>query len=180
MSKEKVEITHDETPELRWPEGQPRTRIQDRTGKGLNHSTHYAHDNGRGVTGMIYRASWNSEADFYGRKFEGERRWRPSIHMPRWASRITLEIVSVKVERVQDISEADAIAEGIQVLPLQSESDPSAWYQSAPGVHQERTAKASFCALWDSINLDCGYGWEKNPWVWAIEFKRLTEVTDAH
>lgn len=105
-------------------------------------------------------------------------RWKPSIHMPRWASRLNLEITNIRVERVQDISEADAIAEGIQVLPLQSESDPSAWYQSAPGIHQERSAKASYRSLWDSINSKRGFGWDKNPWVWAITFKRA-EPTHA-
>ena len=100
----------------------------------------------------------------------------PAIHMPRWASRLTLELTEVRVERVQDISEADARAEGISVLPLQSESDPSAWYQSAPGIHQDRSARASFSQLWDSINAkrDGGiYSWEKNPWVWALTFRRV-------
>lgn len=99
-------------------------------------------------------------------------RWKPSIHMPRWASRITLEITDVRVERLQDISAADAKAEGISVLPLQDESDPSAWYQSAPGIHQERTARASFSALWDSIYSE-EHPWAKNPWVWVIGFRKL-------
>lgn len=99
--------------------------------------------------------------------------WRPSIHMPRWASRITLEITGVRVERLQDISEADAKAEGITVLPLQNVDDPSAWWQSSPGENQARTPIASFRNLWDSINAKRGYSWESNPWVWVIEFKHL-------
>jgi len=81
--------------------------------------------------------------------------WRPSIHMPRWASRILLEITGVRVERLQDISEADAIAEGVK--PLQ---DAGAVF--AP-------AKSAYCDLWEAIN---GSGsWFTNPWVWVIEFK---------
>ncbi|BCB06757.1 hypothetical protein HHSLTHF2_06470 [Vreelandella venusta] len=78
----------------------------------------------------------------------------PSIHMPRWASRITLEIVSVRVERLQDISNEDAVAEGIGT-PLDA----------------RYAALDEFKPLWESIN---GAGsWAANPWVWVIEFKHL-------
>ena len=98
--------------------------------------------------------------------------WRPSIHMPRWASRLTLELTEVRVERLQDITEADARAEGIQVLPMQSSDDPSAWWQSSPGVHQDRTARGSFIQLWDSINAK-KHPWESNPWVWVESFRKV-------
>jgi len=84
--------------------------------------------------------------------------WRPSIHMPRWASRITLEITGVRVERVQDISEEDARAEGVSetcVLP----GDRGSFIPS-------------FGMLWEQINAKRGYGWDVNPWVWVIEFRR--------
>jgi len=81
--------------------------------------------------------------------------WRPSIYMPRWASRITLEVESVRVERLQAISEADAIAEGIKPFPSIPSKIPVMQYQD----------------LWESIN---GPGsWEANPWVWVITFKRV-------
>lgn len=99
-------------------------------------------------------------------------RWRPSIHMPRWASRITLEITEIRVQRLNEISEENAKAEGIKVLRLQSESDPSAWYESAPGVHQDRSPRGSFARLWDSI-YGKKYPWKNNDWVWSISFKRV-------
>ena len=80
----------------------------------------------------------------------------PSIFMPRWASRITLDITGVRVERLQDISEADARAEGVT---LQGGQGYDGW------------AKAEYMALWESIN---GPGsWATNPWVWVVEFKRI-------
>lgn len=99
---------------------------------------------------------------------EGFSKWKPSIHMPRWASRLTLEVADVRVQRIQDISEEDARAEGITVLPLQSADDPSAWWQSAPGKDQARTARDSFRSLWDSLH---GEGaWLRNDWVAAYTF----------
>ena len=91
-------------------------------------------------------------------------KWRPSIHMPRWASRITLKIKSIRVERVHDITEADAVAEGIETHLS------GCWTQT--GGYAD-TARLAFGALWDSINSKRGYGWNLNPWVWVIEFERI-------
>ncbi|MGG2044062.1 hypothetical protein [Burkholderia gladioli] len=96
-------------------------------------------------------------------------RWRPSIHMPRWASRITREITSVRVERLQDISEADAIAEGIERTSDGFSVDGGRHF------HADR-ARYSFASLWDSLNEERGLGWEANPWVWAIEFPPFTDA----
>ncbi len=87
--------------------------------------------------------------------------WSPSIHMPRWASRIQLEITGIRVERLQDISEEDADKEGVEMSPLS---------------HSERTdfngcQIKAFEKLWTSING--AVSWKSNPWVWVVEFIKL-------
>lgn len=95
-------------------------------------------------------------------------KWTPSLHMPRWASRILLEITNVRVERLNAISEEDATAEGVppagSLLP-----DYPGTFLTPKGDFA--TAKVAFQRLWESI-----YGeesWKANPWVWVIEFKRV-------
>lgn len=88
-------------------------------------------------------------------------RWRPSIHMFQSASRITLEITGVRVERLQDISEADAIAEGASSSALEKIQ-----------AGQDRWARRAYRTLWEQINGTDS--WDLNPWVWVIEFKRTT------
>lgn len=92
------------------------------------------------------------------------RSWRPSIHMPRWASRITLEITGVRVERLQEISEADARAEG---------APPG--HPSIDRVSREfgfaDFPRSWYGQMWEQIN---GRGsWAANPWVWVLEFRKL-------
>lgn len=97
---------------------------------------------------IAYRANCND----WHLKNKYTIKWKPSIFMPRWASRIDLEIIDVRVERVQEITYEDIIAEGMK----------------------PRTKPISnFRKLWDSLNAKRGYGWGKNPWVWVIEFKVL-------
>ncbi len=84
----------------------------------------------------------------------------PSIYMPRWASRIMLEITGVRVERVQDITHQDAVAEGIQECPGYTDDGCDCVY-------------AAYAKLWDSINLKRGFGWNTNPWVWVVELRVL-------
>ncbi|AKL08552.1 MULTISPECIES: ASCH domain-containing protein [Klebsiella] len=95
-----------------------------------------------------------------------EIRWTPSIHMPRWASRILLEITDVRVERLNAINERDAQAEGVGKLR------GGFWQHYQPGWTQHQlSARGSFVTLWKSI-----YGeesWNSNPWVWVVEFKRI-------
>ncbi|MEX5547893.1 hypothetical protein Q1J68_19935 [Pseudomonas pergaminensis] len=100
-----------------------------------------------------YRASDGHTADGF---------WKPSIHMPRWASRILLEISDVRVERLQDISRADIRAEGLQCPPELASDDVSPNYRDwYPAAWRE---------LWESTGGD----WDSNPWVWVVEFKRVT------
>jgi hypothetical protein len=101
-------------------------------------------------------------------------RSRPSIHMPRWASRITLEITGVRVERLQDISEADAWAEGCQRGELDDYGRPfPADVDHGNGCTEGwDCAKDWYADLWESINGPAS--WDANPWVWAVEFKRVT------
>lgn len=93
----------------------------------------------------------------------------PSIHMPRWASRIDLEITNVRVERVQDISEEDARAEGISLTDKISIHDDERYSLGSSTIEYPRTIK-KFASIWDSIYKN----WDENPWVWVIEFKKLT------
>lgn len=105
----------------------------------------------------------------------GYRTW-PSIHMKRKASRILLEIVSVRVERLNDISEEDAQAEGIELVGGAASVSPWRNYRKGePGemnLHCS-TPQRSFMTLWESINGDGS--WQTNPWVWVIEFKRVEQ-----
>lgn len=107
---------------------------------------------------IIYRADGTPD-------WEGEEeliRWRPSIHMPRWACRILLEITAVRVERLQDISRADIRAEGLECPPELASDDVSPNYRDwYPAAWRE---------LWESTGGD----WEANRWVWVVEFKRVT------
>lgn len=106
------------------------------------------------------------------------RRHRPSIFMPRWASRITLEIVSVRVERLQDISNSDCAAEGIQTSNGAGLIDGDTCFHFPEGNGYSRIGWHAYKALWESIN---GKGsWAANPWVWAIEFRRIAPAIEAH
>ncbi|HGG8902970.1 TPA: hypothetical protein ACJJXD_004208 [Enterobacter cloacae] len=104
-----------------------------------------------------------------------EIRWTPSIHMPRWASRILLEITGMRVERLNGISETDAEAEGIDMEALFDAQD---CYDCIADHNMtgRPTATGAFKYLWESI-----YGeesWKSNPWVWVIEFKVVPNVQD--
>lgn len=96
--------------------------------------------------------------------------WKPSIFLPKWANRITLEITGIRVEQLQDISEENAIREGVVSIPDSDGPNKftvrnDGWSMSAP------TAKGAFALLWDDIYGDGS--WDANPWVWTINFRRV-------
>lgn len=108
----------------------------------------------------LYRADFNLPDN-------DKCKWKPSIFMRREACRLTLEITQICVERVQDISEADAEAEGV-------ERYCEGWRNYTVKDGRVTTARAGFKTLWDSINAKRGFGWDVNPWVWALHFKVLS------
>lgn len=109
-----------------------------------------------------YRATVNPKAE--ASIDECYTPWCPSIYMPRWASRITLEITGIRVERLRDISENDAKAEGVTIS--------GGW--NADGTNYGVNYTGPFSHLWNAINCKRpGYAWADNPWVWVIEFKRI-------
>ena len=156
------------------PYGQPGDRLWVR-------ETWMPYATGHQGTCVMYRAdgatvkpsSWTNEQGAWCESQEESGRWRASIHMPRWASRITLEITGVRVERLQDISEADAQAEGIK----RSDRIPSLWNSDYPdkgcgttGDDREPGPVCAYRSLWNRIH---GYGsWAANPWVWVVQFNR--------
>lgn len=115
--------------------------------------------------GAVYAADENAMAS----------RWRPSIHMPRKLSRLSLRISAIGIERIQDITEAEAKAEGV---------DPKRWCDLKTAslsilgglgayLPAEPRYRYGFYEVWESINAKRGYGWEINPWVWVITFDRI-------
>ncbi|MFG9570916.1 hypothetical protein ACEP4D_00060 [Pseudomonas aeruginosa] len=140
----------------RCPFGQPGDRLWVRETWGLQVRSY----GGGAGEFIVYRAT-NPNA-IYCRSSEGREypvKWKPSIHMHRHSSRILLEITAVRVERLQDISDDQAIAEGI-------DTHPTGFYGNGC-----ITAGGAFLELWESINGDGK--WAANPWVWVIEFKRV-------
>lgn len=96
--------------------------------------------------------------------------WKPSIHMPRWACRILLEITDVRVERLQDISEEQALAEGVRLYTDHAELGD--WFHVEGIDTYSASARKSFELLWASING--ADSWNNNPWVWAVSFRLVT------
>jgi hypothetical protein len=131
---------------------------------------HIQHGNTCNGTAVIYRADDYCET-FPNRKPTGKLCcWRPSIHMPRWASRLTLEVTGVRVERLEDISETDAIAEGMDTIRFTPGDYSHPTYDLNKSIAQN-----NFSSLWDSLYAKRGFGWDANPWVWVIEFKKANQ-----
>jgi len=139
----------------------------------------------RGVQGdrpitwrAVYRADGEAEHPTYG-----PINWRPSIHMPRWASRLALEVTVVRVERLQEISEEDAKAEGARFFPDIPLGRGSVypplprWSMFDPADTDQclGTARFAFGNAWNKTYAKRGLGWDTNPWVWVVEFKKVEE-----
>ena len=141
--------------ELPCPYGKPGDRLWVREAHAFVPEPAY-----RCSTGIIQKVNPvdSYQACVYRENFDRARSfsWRPSIHMPRWACRILLEITGVRVERLQDISEEDALAEGVD---------------NSLHLGGGRFATENFAHLWWMINGDGS--WESNPWVWCISFRRI-------
>lgn len=165
-------IWHTRTGEcLASPYGQPGDRLW------VREATYDVERNG--YVGPVYveseeghhAAAWGwGEADDPDFIEPHELRTRPSIHMPRSACRLVLEVTGVRVERLNDCSEADAIAEGVEPYAIYG-GKPASWKGAADMTAARETAREAYRDLWDSIN---GAGaWAANPWVWVVEFRRV-------
>ena len=115
--------------------------------------------------GVTYRESPQWRTDYAA---------RPSIFLPRWASRITLEIIDVRVQRVQEISEADAQAEGVECTQCTGQNWREVGGESVQCDHPLcGDGRGLFRVLWNELNAKRGFGWDQNPWVWALTFKAI-------
>lgn len=144
-------------PAYKCPYGQPGDRLWVRETWGLmcyHDPTDWCADSIVGVSESDLRERYTLEHAANWKLPNESSHWRPSIHMPRWASRITLEIVAVRVERLQEITEEDAKAEGVE-----------------PYAPDDGQYRLGFRELWELINGPDS--WAMNPWVWVIEFKEV-------
>lgn len=169
-------FTHGEEgdlPAIRCPYGSPGDRLWVRETWGMNH---FVYEHGPIPKSrpleltpqyMAYRATEDDT------EINNELRWWPSIHMPRWASRLLLEIVSVRVERLHAITEDDALAEGVRESSL---GDGLTFIGPNGGGKIPRSAAPPLLLwefLWRGINGDAS--WDTNPFVWVVEFKALSQ-----
>jgi hypothetical protein len=121
---------------------------------------------------FVYKASVHSDWMEYAKEKFGYK-WKPSIFMPREAARIFLRVTDIRVERLKDISEKDAIAEGIEIV---NEKVPVKPYKDYLGQYNYYSNPInSFKSLWESINGE--KSWEQNPYVWVIHFEKITKPT---
>lgn len=178
------------------PYGQPGDRLWVRETWCLKHDGDgfvYNKDGNRDSSCVWYRADGTEVVSVDGDGFSqwnqdgtAKSPWSPSIHMPRWASRITLEITDIRVERLNDISRDDAKAEGIERVGFSEHAidtpggeemvDLRCWrnYTNPRTPFGSMSQIHSFASLWESIN---GEGsWDENPYVWVVEFKKVTNA----
>ncbi len=154
---------------VKWVPGEPipdrpRRPIENHCPSELWHKYGYGDD-------VIYRADgdleWSDGDGFteYNQDGSPKSYWRPSIFIPRWASRITLEVIDLRVERVSDISDRDCLSEGLGLGIRANDCGP-------PGFPRKQVFY-QFRHLWNSINQSRGYGFDTSPWVWVYGFKQV-------
>lgn len=162
------ETTKTRGPNLQCPYGQPGERLWVREGWRLVDADH---TNPHGGQFAAYRA--DSDAT--------DSKWKSPLFMPRWASRLLLEVVAVRVERLHQLSWEDARAEGVMPAPHRcppSMLDPCP-LGSKPESHSPARSDCYKCGYrdgWQSLNAKRGFPWDSNPWVWVVEFRRIMEA----
>ena len=169
-----VQIRSEAMPEPEWrsvhtlcPYGQPGDRLWVR--ETWRTERHFDHLPPRDLDPALTATPVQYEAGPHADVLDGKL--RPGMFMPRWASRITLEVTGVRVERLQDISEADAIAEGVHADPRCRQDDDTPGFHRIGPVRDGSFPIARYGALWESLN---GLGsWKSNPWVWVLQFRRI-------
>lgn len=167
--------SHDHGPEVqendpigemfRCPHGKPCNLLWVRESFAVDYEV------GEGTRGEIPPAVFYRATDSVTNWAEGHTPWKSPIYMPRWASRLTLEITDVRVERLQEITCFDVMTEGSPV-PMREHSNPELGIQCV-------SAKEWFQGGWDSLNAKRGHSWESNPWVWVIAFCRIQATGTA-
>jgi len=181
---------------LKCPYGAPGTVLWVRETWGSLNADHPRCKNGRKPQKgdrLVYRANLADDYQWgVGKPSQGDFCWRPSIHMPRWACRLLLEVTSVRVERLQDITPMACIAEGVRI-PVSREAggqllnhtgnfppcdyisnETATAFRGPTGANvTDDLLRAYFASLWDGLNHNRGHGWDSNPWVWVIEFERV-------
>jgi hypothetical protein len=132
----------------------------------------------------IHYLKYRADGDDLDMEWHSYNKWRPSIHMPLWASRIILEITSVRVERLQDISVEEAEKEGLSRI---TKDDGRTWKwgipdrDGLPGTDNtgwpwsdwDVDARKAFARLWDQVYGKTEHAWANSPWVWAVSFRRV-------
>jgi len=163
------------------PEGPPESIVRDQKARGVGFVAPYQPGDLLWVREAWGECIFPGGGAFFARrkiayKADGEpkfniERWRSPYHLFKKDARLWLEVVSVRVERVQEISEEDAIAEG---MVAEGWTTPPAGSIGLPDkIKTARYPIGQFAGLWDSLNAKRGYGWDQNPWVWRIAFKKI-------
>lgn len=127
------------------------------------------------IWGIKNRITWNNELKSQERNIKEWKLWKSSRYMPQWASRITLEVKDVRVEKLKDLTDDDARAEGVRGFGGMVGANTAMLVTGTSSLEEAElyTLCMNFIELWDGINKKRGYGWDTNPWVWIVEFEKV-------